>query len=53
MFDVDERLSLNLLRDRGKSIGGDLDVDDECSQQNVKPLRSLHHGSVGYQSVCT
>jgi hypothetical protein len=41
----------DLLRDRGKSIGGDLDIDDEGSKQNVKPLQSLHHRSIGYQSV--
>jgi hypothetical protein len=28
-FDLDEGLSADLLRDRGKLIGGDLDVDDE------------------------
>jgi hypothetical protein len=39
---------------RGKSIGGDLDVDDECSEQHrFEPVQSLHHGSVGYQSVRT
>jgi hypothetical protein len=39
---------------RSKSIGGDLDVDDEGSKQRrFKPVQSLHHGSVGYQSVCT
>jgi hypothetical protein len=37
---------------RGKSIGGDLDVDDECSEQRrFEPVQSLYHGSVGYQSV--
>jgi hypothetical protein len=31
-------------------IGGDLDVDDEGSEQNVEPLQSLHHrSSIGYQ----
>ena len=38
---------------RGKSIGGDLDVDDEGSEQRPEPLQSLHHGSVGYQPVRT
>jgi hypothetical protein len=47
----DERLSPNLLRGRGKSIGGDLDVDDEGSEQNVEPLQSLYHCSIGYQFV--
>jgi hypothetical protein len=28
----DERLGLDLLRGRGKSIGGDLNVDDEGSE---------------------
>jgi hypothetical protein len=39
------------MRGRDNSIGGDLDVDDEGSEQNFKPLQSLHHCSVGYQSV--
>jgi hypothetical protein len=39
---------------RGKSIGGDLDVDDEGSEQRqFEPVQSLHHGSVGYQPVHT
>jgi hypothetical protein len=38
----------------GKSIGGDLDVDDEGSEQlRLKPVQSLHHGSIGYQPVHT
>jgi predicted RNA-binding protein (virulence factor B family) len=44
----DERLSLDLLRGRDKSNGGDLDIDDKGSEQNIKPLKSLHHDSVGY-----
>jgi hypothetical protein len=37
-----------------KSISGDLDVDDEGSEQHrFKPVQSLHHGSVGYESVRT
>jgi hypothetical protein len=47
----DERLSPDLLTGRGKSIGEDLDVDGKGSEQNVEPLQSLHHYSVGYQSV--
>jgi hypothetical protein len=47
----DERLGPNLPRGRGKSIGGDLDVDDEGSEQNFEPLQSLHHCSIGYQSL--
>jgi hypothetical protein len=36
------------------SIGGDLNVDNEGSEQRrFKPVQSLHHGSVGYQPVCT
>jgi hypothetical protein len=36
------------------SIGGDLDVDDEGSEQRrFKLMQSLHHGSVGYQPMCT
>jgi hypothetical protein len=39
---------------RGKSIGGELDVDDEGSKQHrFKPVQSLHRGSVGYQPVRT
>jgi hypothetical protein len=51
LISLDERLSLDLSRGRGKSIGGDLDVDGEVSEQNIKPLQSLHHYSIGYQSV--
>jgi hypothetical protein len=47
----DERLGPDPPGGRGKSIGGDLDIDDEGSEQNFKPLQSLHHCSVGYQSV--
>jgi hypothetical protein len=47
-------MSPDLLRGTSKSIGGDLDVDDECSEQRrFEPMQSLHHGSVGYQPVCT
>jgi hypothetical protein len=39
---------------RGKSIGGDLDVDDKGSEQcQFEPVQSLHHASVGYQPVRT
>jgi hypothetical protein len=52
---LDERLGPDLSRGRGRSIGGDLDVDDKGSEQNFRPLQSLHHSlhhcSVGYQSV--
>jgi hypothetical protein len=43
------RLGPNLRR--GKSIDGDLDVDDEGSEQNFEPLQSLYHCSISYQSV--
>jgi hypothetical protein len=47
-------MSPDLLRGTGKSIGGDLDVDDEGSEQcRFELVQSLHHGSVGYQSVHT
>jgi hypothetical protein len=39
---------------RGKSIDGDLDVDDEGSEQHrFEPVQSLHYDSVGYQLVRT
>jgi hypothetical protein len=47
-------MSLHLLRGTGKLIGGDLDVDNEGSEQcRFEPVQSLHHGSVGYQPVHT
>jgi hypothetical protein len=47
-------MSPDLLRGTGKSIGGDLDVDDEGSEQHrFKLVQSVHHGSVGYQPVHT
>jgi hypothetical protein len=47
-------MSPDLLRGTSKSIGGDLDVDDEGSEQRrFKPVQSLHHGSVGYQPMHT
>jgi hypothetical protein len=47
-------MSPDLLRGTGKSIGGDLDVGDEGSEQRrFKPVQSLHHGSVGYQPMRT
>jgi hypothetical protein len=51
---TDSRMTPNLLRGTGKSIGGDLDVDDEGSEQRqFEPMQSLHHGSVGYQPMLT
>jgi hypothetical protein len=41
----------HLSRGRGKLIGGDLDIDDEGSEQNIEIMQSLHDCSVGYQSV--
>jgi hypothetical protein len=51
---VDNRMSPDLLRGTGKSIGGDLNVDDEGSEQcRFEPVQSLHNGSVGYQLMHT
>jgi hypothetical protein len=50
----DSSMSPDLLRGMGKSIGGDLDVDDEGSEQRwFEPVQSLHHDSIGYQPVHT
>jgi hypothetical protein len=50
----DSRMSPDLSRGTGKSIGGDLDVDDEGSEQRrFESVQSLHHGSVDYQPVHT
>jgi hypothetical protein len=47
-------MSPDLPRGTSKSIGGDLDVDDEGSEQRrFEPIQSLRHGSVGYQPVHT
>jgi hypothetical protein len=46
---ANERLTPNLPRGRGKLIGGNLDVDDIDSEQNIKPLQSLDHCSIVYQ----
>jgi hypothetical protein len=51
---VDSRMSPDLPRGTGKSIDGDLSVDDEGSEQcRFKLVQSLHHGSIGYQPVHT
>jgi hypothetical protein len=51
---LDSRVSPDLPRGTGKSIGGDLDVDDEGSEQRrFKLVQSLHHSSIGYQLVRT
>jgi hypothetical protein len=44
---------LDLLRGRGRSVGGDLDVGEEGSEQMIVTLQSLHRGSVGYGHVHT
>jgi hypothetical protein len=47
-------MSPDLSRGTGKLISGDLDVDDEGSEQcQFEPVQSLHHGSVGYQPMHT
>jgi hypothetical protein len=54
LIPFDSRMSPDLLRGTGKSIGGDLNVDDEGSEQcRFKPMQSLHHGSVSYQPMHT
>jgi hypothetical protein len=51
---VDSRMSPDLTTGTGKLIGGDLDVDDEGSEQcRFEPVQSLHHSSVGYQPMRT
>jgi hypothetical protein len=47
----DEGLVPDLLRGRGWSIGGDLNIGEEGSKQTIVTLQSLHHGSIGYQHV--
>jgi hypothetical protein len=32
-------------------MGGDLDVGEEGSEQTIITLQSLHHCSIGYQSM--
>jgi hypothetical protein len=50
----DSRMSPDLPRGAGKSIDGDLNVDDEGSEQHrFEPVQSLHHSSVGYQLMHT
>jgi hypothetical protein len=53
LIPLDERLVPDLLRGRSRSIGGDLDVSEEGSEQMIITLQSLHHDSVGYQHTCT
>jgi hypothetical protein len=49
----DERLVPDLLRESGRSIGGDLDLGDQGSEQTIVTLQSLHHDYVGYQHART
>jgi hypothetical protein len=54
MIPLDSTMSLNLSRGTGKSIGGDLNVDDKGSEQRrFETVQSLHHGSVGFQPMHT
>jgi hypothetical protein len=47
-------MSPDLPRGMGKSIGGDLNVDDEGSEQcRFESVQSLHHSFVGYQPMRT
>jgi hypothetical protein len=43
----------DLLRGRGRPIGGDLDIGEEGSEKTIVTLQSLHHGSDGYQHTRT
>jgi hypothetical protein len=49
----DEMLVSDLMRGRGRSIGGDINVGEEGSEQTIINLQSLHHGSYGYQHAHT
>jgi hypothetical protein len=49
----DERLVPDLPRGRGRSIGGNLNIGEEGSEQTIVTLQSLHHGSVDYQHART
>jgi hypothetical protein len=53
MISLDERLVSNLLRGRGRSIGEDLNIGEESSEQTIVTLQSLHHGSISYQHAHT
>jgi hypothetical protein len=48
-----ERLVPNLPRGRGWSIGGDLDVGEEGSEQIIVTLQLIHHDSIDYQHAHT
>jgi hypothetical protein len=47
----DERLVSDPLRGGDRSIGGDLDVGEEGSEQTTVTLQSLHHSSV-FPNTC-
>jgi hypothetical protein len=47
------RLVSDLLRGRGRSIGEDINIDEEGSEQTIVTLQLLHYGFVGYQHLCT
>jgi hypothetical protein len=49
----DERLVPDLPRGRGSSIGGDLYVGEEGSEQMIITLQSVHHDFDGYQHART
>jgi hypothetical protein len=53
LIPLDERLAPDIPRGRGRSIGGDLYVGEEGSEQTIITLQSLHHGSIGYQHMHT
>jgi hypothetical protein len=42
-----------ILRRRGRSIGGDLDIDEEDSEQTIITLQWLHHNSIGFKHAHT
>jgi hypothetical protein len=50
---ADEELVPDLLRGKGRSVGGDLNADEEGSKQTIVTLQSLHHGFIGYQHART
>jgi hypothetical protein len=50
---LDERLVPDLSRDRGRSIGDNLNINEEGTEQMIVILQSLNHDSVGYQHACT
>jgi hypothetical protein len=53
MSTVHEGLVPDLLRGRGRFIGGDLDVGKEGFKQMIVTLQSVHHGFICYQHMCT